>query len=468
MSFFGELELYENNVAYIIDQNRVINFSQVIAEADSFSSDLKPRQIVLCIASNTPEFFTAYLGFMRKGVVPILLHTSCTYNDITSLINIYRPTYLFIPFHKYLKPDKYKILSHFGSYQLSINDKNDSLLDPNLAILLTTSGTTGSSKLVMISYDNLKSNCKSIVEYMKLGSSSRAITSLPFSYSYGLSIINTHLFVGGSVILTENSITQSHFWDSFDSYSATHLGGVPFSFEVYKRYEKKLFASNSLRTLTQAGGKLPKNLVSYFAELCRTNSINFFVMYGQTEATARMSYMNCEDALRKPDSVGKAIPGGEFILVDSNDELIAQPGVEGELVYKGPNVAMGYASTSLDLFPKNEYSDTLRTGDLAFRDYEGDIFIVGRLSRNAKINGIRINLQEIDDHLTDEEIVSATVSDDLNIYIFYTGQADDSNLISNIQGKSKVRVNQIQLRRVEQLPRTASGKIDYKEVRTWI
>ena len=337
-----------------------------------------------------------------------------------------------------------------------------------MAILLTTSGTTGSSKLVMISYDNLKSNCKSIVEYMKLGSSSRAITSLPFSYSYGLSIINTHLFVGGSVILTENSITQSHFWDSFDSYSATHLGGVPFSFEVYKRYEKKLFASNSLRTLTQAGGKLPKNLVSYFAELCRTNSINFFVMYGQTEATARMSYMNCEDALRKPDSVGKAIPGGEFILVDSNDELIAQPGVEGELVYKGPNVAMGYASTSLDLFPKNEYSDTLRTGDLAFRDYEGDIFIVGRLSRNAKINGIRINLQEIDDHLTDEEIVSATVSDDLNIYIFYTGQADDSNLISNIQGKSKVRVNQIQLRRVEQLPRTASGKIDYKEVRTWI
>jgi acyl-CoA synthetase (AMP-forming)/AMP-acid ligase II len=468
MSFFGELEQYENNVAYVIDQNKFTNFSQVINEADLFSSDLKPRQIVLCIASNTSEFFTAYLGFMRRGVVPLLLPSSCTYEDILSLINVYKPTYLFLPFHKYLKPDDYRILSNFGSYQLLINDKNDSLLDPNLAILLTTSGTTGSSKLVMISHDNLNSNCESIVEYMKLGQSSRAITSLPFSYSYGLSIINTHLFVGGSVILTENAITQSQFWDSFDSYAATHLGGVPFSYEVYKRYEKRLFASNSLEILTQAGGKLPKNLVSYFAEKCRANSIRFFVMYGQTEATARISYMNCEDAIRKPDSVGKAIPGGEIILVDSKDQPIAQPGVEGELVYKGPNVSMGYANTSLDLYPKNKYSDTLRTGDLAFRDHEGDIFIVGRLSRNAKINGIRINLQEIDDHLTNEETVSATVSDDLNICTFYTGQADHSNLIFNIQRISKVRVNQIQLRNVEQLPRTAAGKIDYKEVKTWI
>jgi acyl-CoA synthetase (AMP-forming)/AMP-acid ligase II len=468
MSFFIELEQYENDIAYVNDQKKVVKYSQLISEADSFSRGLLTRQVALCIATNTAEFLTAYLSFLRHGVVPLLLNFSSTQNDIDGLIDIYKPTYVLMPTLKFAKPNGYTDMRIFGSYQLLVTLEPKNRLDPNLALLLTTSGTTGSSKLVKISYDNLYHNCKSIVQYMELDSDSRAITTLPFSYSYGLSIINTHLFAGGSIILNENAITESRFWETFISSRATHLGGVPFSFEVYKRFEKKLFDTSSLQTLTQAGGKLPKNLVTFFAEMCHTKSIKFFVMYGQTEATARMSFMNCEDARRKPESVGKAIPGGKFFITDSNGDLIDEAGVEGELVYQGPNVAMGYAESLDDLSSTGDISDVLKTGDFAYQDLDGDFFITGRLSRNAKINGIRINLQEIDDFLMNQEFLTATVSDDSNLFVFHVGQVDYITLISVLQEFSKVRISQIKLREVESFPRTSSGKIDFKEVKAWI
>lgn len=468
MSFCLQIEQYENNIAYINDQKKIVNYSQLISEADSFSDGLVTRQIALCIATNTADFLTAYLGFLRHGVVPLLLNLSSTQNDIDSLIDIYKPAYVLVPNLKFVKHDGYTLMRIFGGYQLLVSCESKNLLDPNLALLLTTSGTTGSSKLVKISYDNLYHNSKSIVQYMELGSDSRAITTLPFSYSYGLSIINTHLFVGGSIVLNESAITESRFWETFVSSRATHLGGVPFSFEVYKRFEKKLFAISSLQTLTQAGGKLPKNLVTFFAEKCHAKSIKFFVMYGQTEATARMSFMNCEDARQKPESVGKAIPGGKFFITNSNGDLIDEAGMEGELVYQGPNVAMGYAESVYDLSSTSDISDMLKTGDLAYKDLDGDIFIVGRLSRFAKISGIRINLQEIDDFLLNQGILTATVSDDSSLNIFHLGQVDYTSLLPALQEFTKVRISQIKLRKVESIPRTSSGKIDFKEVRAWI
>jgi long-chain acyl-CoA synthetase len=468
MSFFSEIERYENNIAYVNDQEKVVTYSQLISEADSFSRGLVTRQIALCISTNTAEFLTAYLGFLRHGVVPLLLNLSSTQNDIDGLIDIYKPVYVLKPTLKFTKPNGYSEMRILGSYQLLVSFDSENCLDPNLALLLTTSGTTGSAKLVKISYDNLYYNCKSIVQYMELDSDSRAITTLPFSYSYGLSIINTHLFAGGSIVLNENAITESRFWETFVSSRATHLGGVPFSYEVYKRFEKKLFTSSSLRTLTQAGGKLPKNLVTFFAEACHAKSIKFFVMYGQTEATARMSFMNCEVARQKPESVGKAIPGGKFIIMDSSGDVINEAGVEGELVYQGPNVAMGYAESLYELRSTPHISDILKTGDFAYQDLDGDIFIVGRLSRYAKINGIRINLQEIDDFLMNQDTLTATVSDDSSLYIFHVGEVDITALLSVLQEFSKVRISQIKLRRVESFPRTSSGKIDFKEVRAWI
>jgi acyl-coenzyme A synthetase/AMP-(fatty) acid ligase len=276
------------------------------------------------------------------------------------------------------------------------------------------------------------------------------------------------LFVGGSLILNNHSITESNFWEKFRNCSPTHLGGVPFSYEIYKRFEGEIFSNHSVDTLTQAGGRLSEKLVYFFAEKCLAESKNFYVMYGQTEATARISFLPAKRAIDKPGSIGRAIPGGQIFLLDSTNELINVPHTAGELVYAGPNVSLGYAKSLKDLFSNEERQELLHTGDIGFFDADGDFFITGRSSRYAKINSVRINLEEIDSFLAELGFISATTSNDIKIFVFLENRHPFDELKVKIQQLANIRPSQVEISQIDFLPRTNSGKINFKELDNWI
>jgi acyl-coenzyme A synthetase/AMP-(fatty) acid ligase len=465
--FFNSIEKFESRPAFFDQSGIVTSFSTLAKNSDDFAQGLISRQLVFCMASNTSDFLTAYVGFMRQKIVPLLLSKEITFESLLDKINAYKPMYIFLPNSFLLVPNEYILLRSRGAYDLYWKHDRTNELHPDLSLLMTTSGSTGNSKLVRLSALNIESNSSSINEYMKLTSKSRAITTLPFNYSYGLSIIHSHLAIGGSVVLNEHSITDPKFWEIFSGNGITHLGGVPFTYEILKRFHSKLFSNLNLRTLTQAGGKLSSELAIFFANECSSRSIDFFIMYGQTEATARMSYLEGKDVLQRPKSIGKEIPSGVFSLIDDNGELIHTPEIEGQLIYTGPNVSLGYSISRSDLNEGDTNFGELQTGDLAMRDQFGFYYITGRMNRLAKINGIRINLQELDDFLETLNYSAASSSDDMNVFVFIEGKPIDQLLEKEIIKFMNLRKGIIILKEIERIPRTGAGKVDYTQLASW-
>lgn len=316
----------------------------------------------------------------------------------------------------------------------------------DLALLLSTSATTGSPKLVRLSDGAVEANAVSIALYLELGPEERAIASLPFHYSYGLSVLNSHLLAGGAVVLPKGGVMQAGFWSAFERHKCTSFAGVPYSYELLRRSGWHPGGLRSLRTMTQAGGGLtPERALELHNELNRSGA-RLVVMYGQTEATARIAWVPPSWLDDKPGSIGVSIPGGE----------LKEDG--GELVYRGANVMMGYATELDDLALGDKLGGVLRTGDLGHRDHDGFFWVTGRSRRFAKVHGLRINLDEVERALP---VPSAAVgADERGITVFAVG-GDPEELRTRLADRFSLRARTFDVRGVEQLPTTASGKIDY-------
>ena len=181
------------------------------------------------------------------------------------------------------------------------------------SVLLSTSGTTGSPKLVRLAHRNIEANADSIAEYLDIDERERAIQSLPIHYSYGLSVLHSHLATGASVILTPHSIMRPEFWADAARWQATSFAGVPYSYAILQRTGLLRRAMpDTMRTLTQAGGRLAPEAIVKLHELMQERGGRLFVMYGQTEATARISYVPPEALPEKAHTIGIPIPGGSF------------------------------------------------------------------------------------------------------------------------------------------------------------
>ncbi len=330
----------------------------------------------------------------------------------------------------------------------------------DLALLLTTSGSTGSPKLVRLSSRNLESNAVAIMEYLSLTQDERAIQSLPTHYSYGLSVLHSHLVAGGSVVLVPDSFLRREFWTIVDEHRCTSFAGVPYMYETLHRLRFDPARHPGLRTLTQAGGALRPDLISAFHERSQTAGVRFFVMYGQTEATARISYVPPERLEDKIGSVGIAIPGGQLSLAPVEN----MEGVQ-ELVYAGPNVMMGYAETREDLELGDVQHGVLRTGDLGRVDPDGFFTVVGRLKRFAKLFGNRISLEDVEREMESSFPVRAAALDrgDRILLVVETAADLDIEVLANHVARFLgVPPRWIDVRRSASLPLTSSGKKNYQ------
>ena len=444
-----DLNRYSNNVAVITDSGETVSYRDLAIAATSWAEDIPARSLVFLLVENKLESLISYVACLNKGIVPLLLPATIDEELISVLKREYKPSRIYR-----------------NGALLEKSDTSVSL-HVDLALLLTTSGSTGSPKLVRQSYENIRANTASIVEYLKLGSSERPITTLPMNYTYGLSIINSHLAAGATILLTDKSIMQREFWDFFTAQGATSFGGVPYTYEMLDKllfFRRKL---PSLRTMTQAGGKILPELHRKFAEYAQREGKNVVVMYGQCEATARMSYLPPEHALDKVGSMGIAIPGGKFTLVDADGGEIDRPDVDGELIYEGANVTLGYAECADDLAKGDERHGRLVTGDMAKRDADGFYYIVGRKKRFLKIFGNRVNLDEteriIKGRFAGIDCACGGVDDKMKIFITDGSQADDvRNFVAE---KTHINFTAFEVVVISAIPKNASGKTLYSELR---
>jgi acyl-CoA synthetase (AMP-forming)/AMP-acid ligase II len=337
-------------------------------------------------------------------------------------------------------------------------------LHPDLALLLPTSGSTDRARFVRLSAGAVDANARSIGRYLGLGSRDRAALVLPLHYSYGLSVLTSHLAAGASVWLHGGSVLDDDFLAGLAAQRCSNLSGVPYSFELLERVGFREAALPDLRFMTVAGGRLAPERVRLYDAHLRARGGRFFVMYGQTEATARIAYLPPERAADRADRIGVAIPDGALSLVAADGRPIEAAGETGELVYRGPNVMMGYAEARPDL-GRGSQVEALATGDLAERDADGLYRIVGRLKRISKIGGVRIAHDALEAGLSDEGIEAAVVGDDERLLVVYEGAEPADAVRSRLAGLARVPASRVRAGAVDRLPRLASGKPDYGAVR---
>jgi acyl-CoA synthetase (AMP-forming)/AMP-acid ligase II len=444
--FVAALETYGDRVA-LITPDGTLSYRDLAARVATTARRLgADRRLVLLAACNTVESVVTYLAALSAGHA-ILLVPGDRPAGIEEMVAAYDPDVV-------ARADGDLVLD-----ERRPGSGHD--MHPDLALLLSTSGSTGSPKLVRLSYDNLQANAESIAEYLGIRGTDRAATTLPMHYCYGLSVINSHLLGGAGLILTDLSVADACFWELFNRHGGTTFAGVPYTFELLDRVGFAAMRLPQLRYITQAGGRLAPERVARYAALGRRNGWELFVMYGQTEATARMAYLPPDLAEAHPRAIGVPIPGGSFRLLPTDGW--PEPDT-GELVYRGPNVMMGYAQRPADL-RQGRTVDELRTGDIARRGPGGLYELVGRRSRFAKLLGLRVDLEHVEAVLDSHGVRSACLDDDGELIVAVAGSGDAGRVRRLAAHACALPTRVVRVCFLADLPRLPSGKPDYAGVR---
>ena len=460
-------EIFGSNPAVVKQDGTTVSYADFLFASDRLAQYIPQRCLVFNLCANETGSLLGYVSFLNNRIVPFLVEFGLDTDLLGLLLDTYRPDFIWCPSRMASGFKLFRqVYDDFDYSLLKTPYNNEYLLYEHLALLLTTSGSTGSPRLVRLSYENIESNTSSIARYLNLSDTQRPITTLPMSYTYGLSIINSHLYVGAAVILTDKTLMQKAFWQQLKAFEATSFGGVPYTYEMLDKLRFFRMDLPALQTMTQAGGKLSPELHKKFAEYALANGKNFIVMYGQTEATARMAYLPREKAFEKCGSMGIAIPGGCFSLIDDDGKEIADPDMAGELVYKGKNVSLGYARCGEDLSLGDERNGGLVTGDIAKRDADGYYYVVGRKRRFLKIFGTRINLDEVERMMKKAfpDVDSACAGKDDLMFVFLTDDALHDSVRRFLAQKTGLHFSAFRCQTVPQIPKNDAGKTLYKNL----
>ena len=415
-----------------------ITYAELSARVDRRVEELAldARSVVVLAGTTGVELVTTYLALLAAGHVPLLAG-----DHPDRLAAAWSPAAVVTATDGDVRIDRYR--------------PGRRVLHPDLALLLSTSGSTGSPKLVRLSAGNVLSNAGAIATYLGLGPADRTITALPLHYCYGLSVLHSHLVAGASVVLTTASVVDPRFAAAVHDHGVTNIAGVPHTFALLERAGPERVHAPSLRFLTQAGGRMHPGDVARWRDRLEGWGAELYVMYGQTEATARMAYLPPHLARVRPDAIGIPIPGGALevrALPDRDDGV-------GELVYKGPNVMLGYAVDDGDL-ARGATLTELRTGDLGRYDADHGVFeVVGRSNRFVKPYGLRIDLDAVEVRLAAAGVEAAVTGDDDLLVVGAPGAAPEAvtELVREATGLPASAVAVVP----GELPRTGAGKVDH-------
>lgn len=457
---FWELEHPAGDTACVFE-GREISYGELRGDRDRAADALDRlgagADVGFIVADNTPRTLAVYLAALDQGFPVALLPEEISVGRLSALATLYRPGWIAVPSAS-VAPDGYVPDAAANLLVRSDGSLGDPHASggPRTALMLTTSGSTGSPKFVRLTRENISSNAAAIVQYLGIDQSECAITTMPFAYSFGLSIINSHLQAGARIVFSRRALMEREFWTEMREQGVTSLSGVPYSYAMLKRLRIDEMHLPQLRTLTQAGGRLDPESVRHFATIAACRHWRFFVMYGQTEAAPRISYVPHERVMDKCDSIGIAVPGGRLSVDDAS----------GELVYQGSNVMLGYATSRDDLARPDELKGVLRTGDLGRVDGEGFFYISGRAKRMVKLFGSRVSLDEVEAIARRlQDGATAVVGQDDRLRVFVEGKPAE-DLARRLASELRVHPSAVAVKTVDAIPVTPSGKVDYAVLAT--
>lgn len=408
--------------------------------------------LAFLFADNTIATVVDYLALRRLAVPVLMLERSTAPDRLAELTTAYEPSLLLGAPNDLLGYRRSGSL-HNAHHRTVTPDRLE--MEVAVSVLLPTSGSTGNPKFVQLTDDNVNINAADIVSSLDMLPDDRGLQPLPLFYSYGMSILNSHLAVGATTVLTSASPLRPEFWETVSKHSIASMPGVPYSYAMFLRaglFDRDI---SSLRYMTQAGDKLDSQKVLEVHAGLSARRMNFYVMYGQTEASPRMSVLASDDLPEHPHKVGFALDHGKFTIADPDDDGV------GEVLYDGPNVMIGYAEKRSDLGSRTLFG-SLETGDLGYLDPVGRLAITGRLKRIAKLFGNRISLRDIESHFAFLGPVAAVEGDNRICVYHESGDAESRHAVKTLERMLKVPPRTIQLAEVNELPRTPNGKIDYR------
>jgi acyl-CoA synthetase (AMP-forming)/AMP-acid ligase II len=438
---------------FLIEGESRYSYGDIFRLGDEFFADL-PRAVAIILCDRTYLTVAAYFGALRHNIVPLLFDAHAKCSALSQAIEAYAPRYLVGSSDIII--DGYILTKRQGSKALfeRIEPVACSLND-SLALLIPTSGSTGDPKCVRLTGQNIQSCTQAIVDYLAFTPDRVTVSLLPFQYSYGLSVLHNTAYVRGTMLLTEQSVLEKDLWRRIEDAGVTDISGVPFTFEMLRRVRLSEKVLSALCCVTQAGGGLAPQQTRYFWQYFSDHDVRYFTMYGQTEAAPRISYVPPERAMEKLGSVGIPIPGGQAEIIEE-----IQGSGEGELVYKGRNVSMGYASSWKDLAQGDCQGGILHTGDIARIDKDGFITIVGRKKRFIKLHGISVNLDHVQITLRNAGADCMVVGKE-NCMVVCVKKADMDIAQAVIKERYDFHSTTVRVEVCEDFPVTASNKPDY-------
>lgn len=450
----------KSRIAFIDDSGFSISYGEICGFAYRFAQVVPNRSLIFILAENKIGSILGYLGALSSNIVPLVLSAKTEKTLFESLRDLYSPAYLWVPDEMLPELGLHSVgLSEWG-FSLVKTQLSSPHLHENLALLLPTSGSTGSPKLVRHSYRNIESNALNVLRLFGLTESERPMAALPMHYTMGLSVITSHLLAGATIILSGRSLLDRGFWQIMRKHHVTSFTGVPYSYELLSKLRFFRMDLPDLHTITQGGGKMTEELFKTCADYAVQNGKRFIATYGQTECTARMAYLPANLATTKTCSIGIAEPGGQLSIIDKDGNESFDGEAEGELVYRGENVTLGYATCAEDLMKGDENFGIMHTGDLAHRDSDGCYFIIGRLKRFLKIFGLRIGLDEVEQIIKSEfdtDCYCSGTDEVLNIRITNAAVAD--KVAAFVEEKTHLFHKNIYVNSVESILRNEAGKV---------
>jgi acyl-CoA synthetase (AMP-forming)/AMP-acid ligase II len=404
---------------FVLGPKETISFKKLhedsLKVAGYLNQNIGQDQNVILISPNSVFFITAYLGILKSGNVCVPLNFTIEQENLDFIVKATDCTTVFMAKSLQAQQQLANGVQLFDETALSeiINRQESGFVDTKfdknrLAEIIFTSGSTGTPKGVMISHQNVIANTQSIIEYLSLSSKDVIGVVLPFFYCYGLSLLHTHLRVGGSIVLNNSFIFLGSVINDLKKYKCTGFAGVPSHFQILLKKSKNFKTTDfpDLRYVTQAGGKLHNIFIDEFVQAFP--KIEFFVMYGQTEATARLSYLPPKMIHKKKGSIGKGIPGVSLKIVNNKGDEV-NFGEEGELLAKGENIMLGYYKEPEET-KKAIIDGWLCTGDIAVADKEGYLYLMARKKEIIKVGGKRVSPKEIEEViLSVPEVVDCTI-----------------------------------------------------------
>lgn len=445
----------KDKVAAIDDSERSITYGEICDFAAEFAKHLPQRSLIFILSENCIGSLLGYTAALSNRIVPLIISATTEEGLYNHLYELYQPEYLWMPQAK--AGGKTVVFSAWDYCLVKTGNQPTPMYD-ELSLLLPTSGSTGSPKLVRHSYCNIEANADNVRRLFELDGTEKAMAILPMHYTMGLSVIASHLLAGATLLLSGRSLLDKGFWATLKE--ATSFTGVPYSYEILTKMRFTRMDLPNLKVITQGGGKLTEAMWNTLAQYAADKGKQFIATYGQSECTARMAYLPPELALQKVCSIGIAEPGGQLSIVDDNGNETFEGEARGEMVYRGENVTLGYATCREDLMKGDENHGVMHTGDLARRDADGCYFIIGRLKRFLKIYGLRIGLDEVERMIKTEYNTDCYCKgNDDKLIVLVTDPKLQAVLPEYIEEKTHLFHQRIEVQVVKEILRNEAGKV---------